>query len=212
MPKWIPRLHDPVWLRAEYERGRTTTDIAAELGCARTAAIAALKRHGIAARAGGRAAVDPRARDGAWLRAQYEGGKSTRLLAKELKCSQRVVWETLTAAGVEFRGTGKRGRPSAQPYLVAGSTGGRAKYLHRQVMEAHLGRKLLRSEHVHHLDGDTRNNAIDNLTVLTASQHHSEHSREMAAEGRLGSFLRICWRCEAYFRGGWNATLCKPCR
>lgn len=43
---------------------------------------------------------------------------------------------------------------------------------HRKVMEAHLGRPLLKSEVVHHKDENPSNNNIDNL-VLCASQ--SEH-------------------------------------
>lgn len=50
---------------------------------------------------------------------------------------------------------------------------GRWVYEHRHVMEKHLGRKLSRKEHVHHIDGDSLNNALENLIVLS----HSEHSK-----------------------------------
>lgn len=32
--------------------------------------------------------------------------------------------------------------------------------------------------HVHHIDGDKANNAVDNLAVLTASAHHRLHARQ----------------------------------
>lgn len=42
---------------------------------------------------------------------------------------------------------------------------------HRWVMEQHLGRKLSRHEVVHHIDGDRHNNNIENLMVMTQSEH-----------------------------------------
>lgn len=47
------------------------------------------------------------------------------------------------------------------------------RYIHRIVMENFIGRKLLPKEHVHHIDGNTSNNVIDNLLILT----HSEHAK-----------------------------------
>lgn len=39
--------------------------------------------------------------------------------------------------------------------------------LHRHIMQEHLGRELLPNEHVYHINGDHRDNAIENLVVLT---------------------------------------------
>ena len=44
--------------------------------------------------------------------------------------------------------------------------------LHRYVMEQFLGRKLKRSEHVHHIDGNRHNNDIANLQIMSCSEHH----------------------------------------
>lgn len=53
---------------------------------------------------------------------------------------------------------------------------GKQIYFHRWTMEQHLGRKLTRSEIVHHIDGDPHNNNIDNLMIMTQSEHMSlEH-------------------------------------
>jgi hypothetical protein len=42
---------------------------------------------------------------------------------------------------------------------------------HRLVMEESLGRYLLQSEHVHHIDGDRSNNLLSNLMLLSNSDH-----------------------------------------
>jgi len=41
-------------------------------------------------------------------------------------------------------------------------------------MELHLGRKLSTDEHVHHIDGNKLNNDIQNLTILSRSDHCRE--------------------------------------
>lgn len=88
---------------------------------------------------------------------------------------------------------------------------------HRFVMEQHLGRKLLPSEHVHHRDHDGLNNSLSNLVVLDAIAHNREHhpltwdlerAKAMRAEGRnfreIGRALGIDGTCirEAFTRRG----------
>ena len=46
---------------------------------------------------------------------------------------------------------------------------------HRLVMEKSLGRHLLPSEAVHHIDGDHQNNHPDNLLVFDSNGEHLRH-------------------------------------
>ena len=48
---------------------------------------------------------------------------------------------------------------------------------HRYVMEQYLGRKLLLNEYVHHINGDTFDNRIENLMVVTPEEHGILHSK-----------------------------------
>lgn len=50
---------------------------------------------------------------------------------------------------------------------------------HRYIMEQFLGRKLNRNELVHHIDGNRLNNAIENLEIMTLSEHTKMHMRHI---------------------------------
>ena len=53
------------------------------------------------------------------------------------------------------------------------------RHMHRVVAEKTLGRPLRRGEIVHHLDGNKRNNAPDNLHVISQPDHIRLHIRMM---------------------------------
>lgn len=50
------------------------------------------------------------------------------------------------------------------------------KVLYRTLAEMKLGRKLTEGENVHHIDGNHSNNSVDNLKVLSKSEHMSIHA------------------------------------
>lgn len=48
-------------------------------------------------------------------------------------------------------------------------------YEHRKIMEEYLGRKLSTKEHVHHVNGDPTDNRIENLSIVSPSEHGKIH-------------------------------------
>lgn len=80
------------------------------------------------------------------------------------------------------------------------SVKGKGQRLHRLVMENHLGRKLLPSEIVHHIDENKFNNDISNLELHSRQSHARLHSdgRKRPRNGRYVKCL-VCgsqrWYC-----------------
>lgn len=58
------------------------------------------------------------------------------------------------------------------------SVEGRDIKYHRYVMQKHLGRKLLSSELVHHKDHNKLNNNLENLEIMSSSEHMKHHWQE----------------------------------
>ena len=49
------------------------------------------------------------------------------------------------------------------------------KKVHRTLMEKHIGRKLLPTEIVHHINFDKLDNRIENLQIVSRSEHNKIH-------------------------------------
>ena len=74
---------------------------------------------------------------------------------------------------------------------------------HRYIMEQHLGRKLEKSEIVHHKDGNGINNKIENLEIMSWGKHNKKHGIDRR---KYKNFMCSCGRADHMARG-----LCARC-
>jgi len=79
------------------------------------------------------------------------------------------------AANGNYRGGISLNRATNRRVVSTGSDTG--KYLARVIMEKHLGRTLTSNEAVHHINGNTLDDRLENLQVVSRSDHTKIHRR-----------------------------------
>ena len=97
-------------------------------------------------------------------------------------------------------------------------------YEHRHLMSQKLGRVLERHEHVHHLNNNGLDNRIENLQLLTNSEHRKLHNKTASKETYLkiaeknklkqGEWSRKylnCLHCQTTQRKHLSQGLCGTC-
>ena len=122
---------------------------------------------------------------------RYVEGESTRALGRAYGAGRETIRRRLLAAGVPMRPRAQLGNKHAlgqhppggplhicqQGYLGTYDRTGNRCAVHRAHWEACHG-PIPQGYIVHHINGDTLDNAVDNLACMTAGEHSRLHRRK----------------------------------
>jgi hypothetical protein len=119
-----------------------------------------------------------------------KGNKSTKNVSDykiEITCercgTKKIIWKAWTKNGMgkycsrrcsSLRANGRKKTKFGYIEVLVGN-----KYIkeHRLIMENYLGRKLLPTEIIHHINGIKSDNNISNLRIMKIEKHHSHHAK-----------------------------------
>lgn len=101
-----------------------------------------------------------------------------------------VPCKNIGITGREFKPGGRY--VNQQGYVLVKTGVGKYELEHRLVMSEHLGRTLLSAEHVHHKNGVKNDNRLENLELLTSSEHALLHDHPRKQVRRV---MLVCKAC-----------------
>ena len=77
---------------------------------------------------------------------------------------------------------------------------GRYCYEHHLVWWQHYGETIGSDENIHHVNGDCRDNRIENLCLMRAHEHNKEHGKKLIEKYRIKFVCGYCG-CESSSKG-----------
>jgi len=116
------------------------------------------------------------------LRGRADG---VRLAAKDGRLGKHMLgkkreftdeWRENISKSRKGKGLGYSIKPGGYVEITMGDNKGRLQ--HVVIMEEHIGRRIAHNECVHHIDGNRQNNALENLQLMTKSEHAALHAKE----------------------------------
>lgn len=121
----------------------------------------------------------------------YLSGKNTREVAEELEIGNATVYrwlkDIMRPKGTTYKGKNhfawKGGSQNKQGYICIWRNGKLTKE-HIILMEEKIGKKLTKDEVVHHINEIKNDNRIENLMLLTRSQHIILHRKNKPSQLR----------------------------
>ena len=178
-------------LELHFTQNLTTCEIAKIYGCHPDSVRLAMKRHGIEPRGKIRKPMSEDLKSNLII-LYCEQNLSCRQIAKIIGHSKDYVSDKLKEIGIEvddritalqsernpdWKG-GKTTHSNGYAQISSKASKNFKKTEHQIVMENYIGRELKPYECVHHIDGNKKNNNINNLALMDISAHSRLHSLE----------------------------------
>ena len=163
------------WIISQYQT-RSLQSIADEIGLSRNTLRNRLIKLGIARRKKGE---------------HFSGKPKSEEQRAKMSAARSAYWEKHPDKS-EFklkisRTKTKTGIKGGRKWVYALENGSMLEY--RAMIESVIGRKLLSSEIIHHIDGNPSNNSIENLQIMSQSEHAKLHN-QTKKRNALGRFVK----------------------